>query len=253
MAGKPWYNNGIIEIQRKIDEEIPDGFVKGRLPVSAEIKEKHSKNNGIHNLSVEKELNRRRKISSTKQSKSIEEKELYSRKLSESMKSKHIGNIPWNKGLKGSQVAWNKGLTYKLSESSKNEMLIKRFNTQKENGTLGINQDTSIEIEYYKYLLSIYDKDDIIRQYFDKDRYPYKCDFYIKSEDKFIEVHGNWTHGKHPFDENNKEDIKILELWKEKAKTSDFYKNAIYQWTDLDVRKKKTAENNNLNFEAIYP
>ena len=103
------------------------------------------------------------------------------------------------------------------------------------------------------YKLENYDKDDIIRQYFDKDRYPYKCDFYIKSEDKFIEVHGNWTHGKHPFDENNKEDIKILELWKEKAKTSDFYKNAIYQWTDLDVRKKKTAENNNLNFEAIYP
>lgn len=36
------------------------------------------------------------------------------------------------------------------------------------------------------------------------------------------------------------------------AKTSNYYKNAIYTWTDLDVRKVKIAKENNLNFVAIY-
>ena len=31
MAGKPWYNNGIKEIQVGTNEPVPDGFVRGRL------------------------------------------------------------------------------------------------------------------------------------------------------------------------------------------------------------------------------
>lgn len=32
MAGKPWYNNGIKEIQLYDFEVIPEGYMKGRLP-----------------------------------------------------------------------------------------------------------------------------------------------------------------------------------------------------------------------------
>ena len=92
----------------------------------------------------------------------------------------------------------------------------------------------------------------IIKQYFDKEQYPFRCDFYIKSEDLFIEVHGNWTHGGRPFDPQDIECQKQLAEWEEKAKTSNYYKNAIYTWTDLDVRKVETAKQNNLNFEVIY-
>ena len=100
-------------------------------------------------------------------------------------------------------------------------------------------------------MISKYDYDDILPQYLDIDRYPFACDFYIKSLDLFIEINGMWTHGGHPFDENNDEDMKKLTIWR--TKNTKFYNQAIYVWTDLDVRKRECAKKNNLNFEVIYP
>ena len=96
-----------------------------------------------------------------------------------------------------------------------------------------------------------YGIDNVKRQYSDS-RYPFACDFYIPSEDLFIEFNRNWTHGGHPFDESNLDDIYKFEQWQEKAETSNYYKNAIYTWTDLDVRKQKCAKENNLNYKMIY-
>lgn len=36
MAGKPWYTNGIDEIQLYDTEPIPDGYRKGRKPKTKE-------------------------------------------------------------------------------------------------------------------------------------------------------------------------------------------------------------------------
>ena len=68
----------------------------------------------------------------------------------------------------------------------------------------------------------------------------------------FIEVNKHWTHGGHPFNEKDLNDISKLEDWEEKAKISKFYRNAIYVWTDLDIRKQKYAKENNLNYKVIY-
>ena len=57
------------------------------------------------------EEQRRAAISSTKQNKTEEEKLLYSQHISEARKGKGLGVIPWNKGVKGAQVAWNKGIS----------------------------------------------------------------------------------------------------------------------------------------------
>lgn len=57
------------------------------------------------------ELQRRLAISYTKQNKTEEEKLLYSKKISEARKGKGLGITPWNKGTKGLQVAWNKGIS----------------------------------------------------------------------------------------------------------------------------------------------
>ena len=54
----------------------------------------------------------------------------------------------------------------------------------KKNNSYGKSRE---EDNYYKQLLSIYSSEDIVRQYYDKERYPFHCDFYIKSEDLFIE------------------------------------------------------------------
>ena len=106
------------------------------------------------------------------------------------------------------------------------------------------------EIQFYKYLISKYDYDDILPQYMDIDRYPFACDFYIKSLDLFIEINGMWTHGGHPFDENNDEDMKKLTIWR--TKNTKFYNQAIYVWTDLDVRKRNIAKKNKLNYIELF-
>ena len=128
----------------------------------------------------------------------------------------------------------------------------KRYDTMKKNGTIG-SKETQPERELYNELCSKYGSDDVIKQYYDKERYPFRCDFYIKSEDKFIELNGFFTHGPHPFNPKDINDQLLLANLKEDADNGDKWaKNIIYVWTDLDVRKLKTAKENNLNFEAIY-
>ena len=76
------------------------------------------------------------------------------------------------------------------------------------------------------------------------------CDFYLPKYDLFIEIQGSWTHGGHPFDKNNNDDIKILHKWI--SKNTKYYDNAIEVWTKRDVEKRQIAQINNLNFVEIF-
>ena len=49
---------------------------------------------------------------------------------------------------------------------------------------------------------------------------------------------------------NNQEDIDKLNLWK--SKNTKYYNVAIKVWTDLDVRKRTIAKNNNLNYKEFW-
>ena len=82
--------------------------------------------------------------------------------------------------------------------------------------------------------------------------YTFACDFYIPELDLLIEYNGTWTHGKEPFNKNKKEHVELLKSMEEKAISSKYYKNAIYTWTDLDVRKQTIAKENNLNYLYFY-
>ena len=106
------------------------------------------------------------------------------------------------------------------------------------------------ENEIYEYLITL-DKD-TKRQYY-SDLYPFHCDFYLPNFDVYIEYQGMWTHGKHPFNKDNDDDIALLETWKKKTENSKFYKSAIYTWTVSDELKRKTAKDNNLKYLEIYP
>lgn len=130
-----------------------------------------------------------------------------------------------------------------------NMISFKRYETMRKNGTLS-NVETKPEKEYYQSLLKKYNEKDIVKQYYDKDRYSFKCDFYIIPEDKFIEINGFFTHGPHPFDKNNPEDLKLLSELEDEG--TDWARAVIYTWTDLDVRKLEFATKNNLNYEVIY-
>lgn len=109
------------------------------------------------------------------------------------------------------------------------------------------------ENEIYEYIKEKFP--DVIRQY-KEDRYPWKCDFYIPCIDYFIEYQGFYTHGNHPFNENNELDIERLN--KLKTKYIGFY-NIYHRWPSIitgwsisDVKKRNKAKENNLNFVEFY-
>lgn len=148
---------------------------------------------------------------------------------------KRTGKKVWNEGEVGKQH-WVIGQAEK------------RYKTMKKNNSFNTSKP---EENLYVLLCNIFGKEDVVRQY-KEERYPYFCDFYVKSKDLFIELNGNWTHGPHAFDENDMNDVKLLENWKSKTSGKDYYSNAIYVWTELDVDKFNTAKKNNLNYIAIY-
>lgn len=170
--------------------------------------------------------NNKEKACHTRLDKSAKDKEITSQKIS-----------------KASKQIWEK-----RTVQEKNEILAKAISTKRKNKTFTKSQP---EDDYYNYLLSIYDKEDIFRQY-KESRYPFFCDFYIKSEDKFIEVNKFWMHGGKPYNECDLECQLLLKKWKEKALTKPIFNAAIKTWTVSDPLKLKTAQKNNLNYITVY-
>ena len=139
--------------------------------------------------------------------------------------------------------------SYTQTEEFKNkvdwkEANIKQIKTKKKNGTLNTSKP---ENQSYQILKEKYSN--IIRQYKSK-LYPFNCDFYIPELDLYIECNYHWTHGDHPFNENNLEDQIKLDKWKNK--NSKFYNGAILTWTKGDVKKRNKAKENNLNYVEVW-
>jgi len=124
----------------------------------------------------------------------------------------------------------------------------KRHSTMKANGSYSkSNQEDLI----YDLLCEKFGSDDIVRQYESK-LYPFKCDFYVKSLDLYIEYNGHWTHNNHFYDKNNKIDIDELNRWIEKSKYSKYYEIAVKVWSQRDVLKNETAISNNINYIVFW-
>ena len=141
-----------------------------------------------------------------------------------------------------------KGRTYEWPADKLQIKLSKDYLTKKKNNSFNKSKP---EQELYETLLKENVNKTIYRQYKDN-RYPFYCDFYIVEDDLFIELNAHWSHGGRPFDPTDDDCIKQLNIWKEKAKTSKFYENAIETWTVRDVKKRETALKNHLNYKVIY-
>ncbi len=175
-------------------------------------------------------------------------------KRNKETKLKRYGDPNYNNMKKSKQTCLEKyGVEYNiLTDACKAKLADpltrkKILETKRKRGTFNTSKP---EEYYYSYLVSKYGEDNIIRQYHDE-RYPFNCDFYIKTDDLFIELQGNWTHGTKPYEDTDS-DNEILNDWIEEAKTKPYYKNAIYTWTDLDVRKRNIAKKNKLNYIEIW-
>lgn len=137
----------------------------------------------------------------------------------------------------------------RLSPEQIKMRVTKAFLTKKLNGTVNYSKP---EEDLYRQLLKENVNKTIYRQYKDKKRYPYYCDFYIVEDDLFIELNAHWTHGGKPYDENDEECREKLRKWQELAKTSKFYQTAIEVWTIRDPEKLACAKRNRLNYKVIY-
>ena len=134
----------------------------------------------------------------------------------------------------------------KVSYSQTKEWRYKECETKRRNNTFHTSR---LEVEVSMWLEG--QGYNFIYQYM-SEQYPFKCDFYLPDYDLYIEIQGNWTHGGHPFDKTNIDDVNKLNKWNEKSKTSKFYKMAINVWTNRDVYKRLTAKENNLNYLEVF-
>lgn len=127
----------------------------------------------------------------------------------------------------------------------------KMYQTKREHKTFNTSKP---EEELYLELKKLYGFDDVIQQYSDP-RYPYQCDFYIPSEDLFIELNYHQSHGLHPFNPNNQEDVELVNSWREKQNI-DGPKNQYWGYekvfTKTDPEKLNCAIKNKLNYLVIY-
>ena len=124
------------------------------------------------------------------------------------------------------------------------EMQERRYDAMKRNHTFN---SSSTEEELFLYIKSKFPT--VVRQYKDKNRYPYFCDFYIPELDYFIELQGYYTHGKHPFDPNSNEDLQLIEYYKKKYGEDC---QPITIWSIKDVEKRNYAKRNHLNFKEVW-
>ena len=82
------------------------------------------------------------------------------------------------------------------------------------------------------------------------ERYPFPCDYYLPNLDCFVEIHGSWVHTDHIY--NKIKDKDLYNIWKNKSKTSNYYKSALKTWTQKDPAKLKVAEQNKLNYIILW-
>ena len=236
------WNNKSDEEKQMINDKIAETKSHWSKDFIEEISRKISDNNRKYweNLDIDK----RTKISSQR-SKIVKE---YWSNISAEEKLTRVEN----------SLGKQRNFSEEKKEQIRKKISVTRLNfTQEKNRELALKRakskpsgfDSLSEFRTNNVLISLFGKDDVVYQYIDE-RYPYPCDFYIKSLDLFIECHYYWTHGGHFFDENNQEDIKILEFWKSKGKPQ--YESAIYCWTITDVKKKNCAIKNNLNYVALF-
>lgn len=109
------------------------------------------------------------------------------------------------------------------------------------------------EVFVYTALVHKFGYDDVYVQYGIQpkdDRYPFSCDFYVKSEDLFIELNMHYSHGDHWYDPSNSSDVLSLRNY-EKLGTQTATR-IIKTWGSADVVKHEAAKSNKLNYLVFW-
>lgn len=120
----------------------------------------------------------------------------------------------------------------------------KRDATKRKNHTFNTSKP---EENLYNLLKKIFN--DVIRQYKDKNNYPWNCDFFIPNINLFIEFQGYYTHGNHPYNKDSKEDNLLVNEYRKRYGDKC---QAITIWSISDVKKRDTAKKNHLHWMEFF-
>lgn len=285
-----WYTNGISSVRIKPNEDIPDGYHRGRTfksnpwnkGLTAETDER-VKQNGIKTKETRLKDNSYKSWNTGLTKDNNETLAKLSKTMSANRRNGTVQT--WNIGIPASEEQkekqsiamqgkepWNKELTKETDErvKSASDKLVGHpcFVTdwekakEKEYITKKLNHSFNTSKPEQDYLIDLQNKygiDDVVPQYQDE-RYKnpnnnrkFSCDFYIKSLDLFIELNYTWQHGKRPFNENDKQDLDTLANWMLKSNFKESYNQAIKIWTEIDPLKLQVLRKNKLNFMILYP
>lgn len=167
------------------------------------------------------------------------------------IKTRCIKNHNYSESSKKGRETYLQNTGY--DNPAKNPECIKKgIQTKIKNGVYDSPHESDLERRMYKILCRKYSI--VLRHYRDprysRDTgYMFECDFYIPSEDLFIELNAHPTHGLHPFSKE-----KDKELYEKLIKSNKPWdKNFLESWTVRDVEKMNIAKENNLNYIVIYP
>lgn len=132
------------------------------------------------------------------------------------------------------------------------EVQRKGIKTKIRNGVYDSPHESNLERRLYKILCRKFES--VMTHYRDSrysrdTGYEFECDFYIPSEDLFIELNAHASHNDHPFDPLA--DIQLYEKLSNSDKSWD--KNVLATWTQRDVEKMHIAKQKKLNYIVLYP
>lgn len=217
--------------------------------VKAKMRETWKKKYGVDNPNKSSEV--RKKIEKTNLERYGYAFAIQNKEIKEKIKQKNLKNlgVEWPTKSKECREKMKKTNIEKYGHECVlvNESIkAKAFVSKKARCKLGKSKEEDLMFEILKELYP-----DTIHHYM-SEKYPHACDFYIPSLELWIEYQGYGTHYGRLFRETF-QDNKDLETIREKAKYSKFYKEVLYVWPGLDVKKYNDTITNNINFLSIYP
>lgn len=123
------------------------------------------------------------------------------------------------------------------------------YATKRLNGSFSTSKPAVV---MYDMLCGIFGIDDVHFEYDLDERYPYHCDFYIRSRDMFIELNAFVSHGGRWFDCNSFDDLAKLDALRNKSLISGFYADYVHTWSYRDVLKRNMAREHKLNYLTFW-
>lgn len=256
-------SNGIKQIWEQRDEEEKNKCLKGLYVYNESYKllDEEEKLNKRKNISIALKTHYKNETESEKQDRINIQKEVWNNKSEDykqqvSNRNSEISKNFWNsisdeeRSKLGKQITERNLQMWKSMTPEEKLERCKAISNGCKNRKYIKNKISLVEQDFYNFLIN--HNISFIFQYNEDSRYPYHCDFYLPKYDLFIELNVFWHHGGKIFYITDIDCINQLNKWKEKAKTSKSYKEAINTWTKRDVEKRNTAKNNNLNYIELF-